>query len=410
MRRGTTVGGTLLAALLVAAPAAGQGAEMAADSVRSSRMEGNLLQPRRLRFDPSFVNALRVPAGFRVNVFASGVEGGPRMMAVGGDGTVYVTRRDSGDVVAFSDRDGDGRADAMRKVVASLPRVHGIALHGETMYLATVRELYAARMRPDGTAEVPRLLVGDLPEGGQHPNRTLAVGPDGMLYVSVGSTCNNCAETNPENATLLRMRPDGSGRGVFAPGLRNLIGWDWHPASGKLWGMDHGSDWRGDDLPPEELNRVENGTHYGWPFCYGDRQVDRFATAAPPDGDRQGFCRRTAAPVLTYTAHAAPIGMVFYDGAQFPAEWRGDAIVAMRGSWNRRPPSGYRLVRVRFDAQGNPQRFEDFVTGFLTPDGLAFRARLAGVAVARDGSVLVTDDTNGVIYRVSYAGGSAAAR
>ncbi|HEV2734216.1 MAG TPA: PQQ-dependent sugar dehydrogenase [Longimicrobiaceae bacterium] len=229
-----------------------------------------------------------------------------------------------------------------------------------------------------------------------------------MLYVSVGSTCNNCGETNRENATLLRMRTDGSDRGVYASGLRNMIGWDWHPATGQLWGMDHGSDWRGDDLPPEELNRVENGTHYGWPFCYGDRRVDAFTPAAPPGGDRQGFCRRTAAPVLTYTAHAAPIGMVFYKGMQFPAEYRGDAFVAMRGSWNRRPPSGYKLVRIRFDAAGSPTRIEDFVTGFLSRDGQAFRGRIAGVAVARDGSVLFADDTNGVIYRVAYAGGGRA--
>jgi glucose/arabinose dehydrogenase len=386
----------------VADDVAAQGAAQAAAELRSARVEGHLVQPRQLEWTPSFVDALHVPAGFRISVFASSLAGAPRMLAVGQDGTVYVTRRDSADVLALTDADGDGRAERTRKVVTSLPHVHGIAIHDGTMYLATIREVYAATVRPDGSVDMPRRIVDDLPEGGQHPNRTLAVGADGMLYVSVGSTCNNCVETNPENATLLRMRTDGSQRGVYARGLRNLIGWDWHPVTGRLWGMDHGSDWRGDDLPPEELNRIENATHYGWPFCYADRQVDAYTAAAPPDGDRAGFCRRTAAPVLTYTAHAAPIGMVFYDADHFPAEYRGDAFVAMRGSWNREPPSGYRILRVRFDAGGEATGLEDFVTGFLTEDGAAFRGRIAGIAVASDGALLVSDDANGVIYRVSF--------
>lgn len=398
---------TILAAsavLLMAAPVRAQGAAQASDTVRHAMVEGHLLQPRQLPYDRTTVAALRAPAGFRVTAFADHLAGSPRMLAVGADGTVYVTRRDSGDVVALRDRDGDGVAEERRTVVASLPQVHGIHVANGRMFLATVKEIYVADVTADGGVSVPRLVVGDLPDGGQHPNRTLAIGPDGMLYVSIGSTCNNCAETNPEHATLLRMNVDGSGRGVYARGLRNTIGWGWHPVTGSLWGMDHGSDWRGDDTPPEELNRIENGTDYGWPYCYGDRREDRWATAVPPDGDRAGFCRRTAAPVLTFTAHGAPIGMAFYTGSQFPAEYRNDAFVAMRGSWNRLPPSGYSIVRVRYDAQGNPTRMEDFVTGFLTPDGQASRGRVAGVAVAADGSLLFTDDTNGVVYRVAYTG------
>jgi len=168
--------------------------------------------------------------------------------------------------------------------------------------------------------------------------------------------------------------------------------------------MDHGSDWRGDDLPPEELNAIVEGADYGWPYCYGDRQIDP-VIQDPPQGTKEAYCATTESPVLATQAHNAPIGFAFYTGASFPAKFQDDAFIAMRGSWNRFPPTGYKIVRLVFD-DGVPQRFEDFVTGFLSDDGATTFGRPAGVTVAADGALLFSDDTSGVIYRVSF--GSAA--
>jgi glucose/arabinose dehydrogenase len=361
-------------------------------------------KPESVAFTPARLRALRVPAGFRVAVFAEGA-GNARMMAVADDGTVYLTRPKSGDVVALRDRDGDGRADEMRPVVTGLPHVHGIALRAGRLYLATPTQVHVADRAPDGTAGTPRLLSDDLPDGGQHPNRTLGFGPDGMLYVSVGSTCNACLEPNPENATMLRMRPEGGPRAIYAKGLRNTVGFGWHPTTGELWGMDNGRDERGDDYPPEELNRIAENADYGWPFCLADRVPDRQQFPNPPGGlTHEQYCARTTAPAARYTAHSAPMALAFYTGQQFPAAYQGDAFVALRGSWNRVPVSGHSVVRVRF-ANGRPVRIEEFLTGFLTTGGRQRFARPAGVAVARDGALLVSDDMNGVIYRVSHQAG-----
>jgi glucose/arabinose dehydrogenase len=369
---------------------------------QQAELSGSLLRPRQLPFDETLLERLSLPPGFRVNVFAGGL-GQPRILAVDGEGTVYLTRRGTQDVVAVRDTDGDGRADASRRVLPFLEGVHGLLLGEGTLYLATDTELYTAALRPDGTAEAPRRLLGDLPDAGQHPNRTLALGPDGHLYLSVGSTCNACDESNADNATLQRLRLDGSGREAYARGLRNTIGFAWHPQTGELWGFDHGSDWRGDDQPPEELNRIESGRHYGWPFCFESRRPDVYLTAEPRGSVKGEFCAATVAPELTYQAHSAPMSLHFYTGSQFPPEYTGDAFVTMRGSWNRNPPSGYKVVRVRFQ-NGQPAATEDFLTGFLTDGGTAHFGRLVGLAQLPDGSLLVGDDTNGVLYRISYAG------
>ncbi|MGC3984280.1 MAG: YbhB/YbcL family Raf kinase inhibitor-like protein [Pseudorhodoferax sp.] len=256
-----------------------------------------------------------------------------------------------------------------------------------------------------------QMLLGDLPDAGQHPNRTMAFGPDGMLYLSVGSTCNACNESNPENAALLRVAPDGKSRSIFASGLRNTIGFAWEPRTGALWGMDHGIDFLGDDVQPEELNRIERGRQYGWPHIWGQDGVNPQSTPVGEIGKAQWEALSTPM-VLGYTAHAAPMQMLFYTGGAFPAEYQGDAFVAMRGSWNRKPASGYEIVRIRF-ADGQPRRFEPFVTGFLTDGGSTHIARPVGLAMARDGALLMADDANGVVYRIAYtgqgAGGSAAA-
>ena len=198
------------------------------------------------------------------------------------------------------------------------------------VYLATVNDVYVADVKPDGTFGELQRIINDLPDGGQHPNRTLGIGPDGMLYISAGSTCNACAETSPESATILRASKDGKSRTIFAKGLRNTIGFDWQPGSGALYGMDHGIDWLGDQEQVEELNKIDQGKQYGWPYIYGKSQFN--PQDDPPNGiTLEQWAKQSTEPQLGYTAHSAPMQMAFYDGNAFPSEYSGDAFIAMRG-------------------------------------------------------------------------------
>jgi glucose/arabinose dehydrogenase len=373
---------------------------------QSNTIEGSAVITKTLPFEESFLERLKLPQGFTINIFARGL-GNVRMMAFAPDGTLLVTRRNEADVIALPDANKDGTADsnAFNVVAANLPYIHGIAVNNNQVYLATDTSVFRTTVSAQGVLGTPQPLITDLPTGGQHPNRTLAIGPDGLLYITVGSTCNACDETDPEAATILQAQANGASRVIYAEGLRNTIGFGWHPKSGELWGFDHGSDWRGDDQPPEELNKIQQGKNYGWPWCFADQQPDVF-TVAPPPGNtgRAAFCARTMAATLTYTAHSAPIGMVFYTGNQFPSEYVNDAFVAMRGSWNRKEPSGYKVVRIRFDQDGQPTAFEDFLTGFLIADQLANFGRIAGLVVAPDGSLFLSEDQNGIIYRIAYKG------
>lgn len=388
-----TVLSTLIAAL--AWPALGHAQQ--GDGTRVA-IAAAIVKPDKVAVTPERLAGIKAPPGFRVDVFAKDLKN-IRIIAVAPDGTIYVSRRDQGDVLMFRDADGDGRADGPPVTVASRAGAHGLAIRDGKLYLATVKEVFVAEIRPDGTLAPLKLIIGDLPDAGQHPNRTLAFGPDGMLYISAGSTCNTCNESNPENATLLRASPDGKQRTIFATGLRNMIGYDWNPRTGELWGMDHGIDFLGDDDQQEELNKIELGRQYGWPHVYGEGRIYPQST---PVGDisKQQWQARSTPMVLGYTAHAAPMQLVFYRGGNFPAQYQGDAFVTMRGSWNRSTPSGYEIVRVRF-ADGKPTAIEPFVTGFLTDGGKTHIARPVGLAVARDGALLMADDANGVLYRIS---------
>jgi glucose/arabinose dehydrogenase len=220
------------------------------------------------------------------------------------------------------------------------------------------------------------------------------------MYITVGSTCNACADSNPENATILRANADGTGRIIYANGLRNTIGFGWHPQTQELWGLDHGIDWLGDDQQEEELNLIKQGAFYGWPYIYGD---GRYNPHPRPMGDTTyaDILAKTTLPSLLYEPHAAPMGMIFYTGSQFPAEYQNDAFATMRGSWNRTKPSGYKVVRIHFE-NGKPVSAQDFVTGFLVNNNQAQFGRPVGITMHTDGSLLFTDDNNGVIYRVSY--------
>ena len=393
-----------LSTALLCLAAAGAWAQQG-DGTRYSA-ENNIFKPDKVEPTPQRMAGIKAPPGFTVTPFATGLKNA-RIIAVAPNGNVYVSRRDQGDVVLLRDANGDGRADGQPETVASRPGAHGLAIRDGKLYLVTVKELFVADIQPDGRLGALKMLVGDLPDAGQHANRTIAFGPDGMLYLSVGSTCNACNETNQENATILRMTPDGTSRTIVATGLRNTIGFDWQPQTGELWGFDHGIDFLGDEEQPEELNRIEQGKQYGWPHVYGAGSIYPQST---PIGEisKQDWKAHSTPMVLGYAAHAAPMQLVFYKGTGFPAEYQGDAFVTMRGSWNRKVPSGYEIVRVRFQ-DGQARSIEPFVTGFLTDGNKTHIARPVGLAMARDGALLMADDANGVIYRVAYGGNAARA-
>ena len=369
------------------------------DPINRAVVKGYVFQPELIEATDARIAELKLPPGFRIEKFADQL-GKPRMLAVRKDGTAYVSRRE-GDVWMLRDADGDGKAELKRKVL-TYKGIHGLALRGDDeLYLVAVNEVVRTQLQPDGTFGRLDTIATGLPDGGQHANRTLAFGPNGKLYVSVGSTCNACDETSDESATMLEMNADGSGRRVYAQGLRNTIGFDWHPVTDKLYGLDHGIDWLGDEAQREELNELNDGGHYGWPYIYGD---GNYNPADEPDEGFATFAKEVTNPRLTYTAHSAPLDMIFYRGSQFPSPYRGDAIATMRGSWNRSKPSGYKIVRIKFDARGEPVAFEDLVSGWLRDGDKKQMGRVVGLAEMPDGSVLISDDNNGIVYRLHYAG------
>ncbi|HEV7780010.1 MAG TPA: PQQ-dependent sugar dehydrogenase [Chitinophagaceae bacterium] len=340
-------------------------------------------------FKESMLSRLNTAPGYTVTIAATGL-GKPRMMLVTNDGALYVTRRDQGDVLLLTDKDKDGRFDDMKPVVAGFKGVHGIAVQGKFLYLCSNRELKRYTINPDNTLKDTMAIFTDLPDGGQHGNRTMAFGPDGKLYLSVGSDCNDCNESNPEHATMLVINLDSNSRKIYARGLRNTIGFDWHPQTKELWGADNGTDWRGDEIPPEELNKIIKDGNYGWPLIFGKQQVD--PTREDPAGSTKAAYAKTTQPsVMEFPAHSAPINLKFLGN---------DALVSWHGSWNKTNPDGFKVQRIRF-LNGVPTKAEDFLTGFLARDGRSRFGRPAGIAVSGNGSVYVSDDANGVIYKIS---------
>ena len=381
---------------------AGSGTAIGQKGIATAETTGktvNTAYPLLQDYKESLVKSLKVPDGYTLTVAATGL-GKPRMMLATKDG-LYVTRRDVGDVLFLQDKDGDGKFDQLKTVVSHYEDVHGITMRNNQVYLCSAKKLARGPINADGSIGKLDTLINDLPDGGQHDNRTIAFGPDNKLYITVGSNCNDCAETNPENATIVQTNEDGKERKIFARGLRNTIGFDWNPDTKELWGLDHGTDWRGDETPPEELNKIVEDGNYGWPQVYGKQTVD--STREDPIGTtKEAFAKTTVPAVMLFAAHSAPIDFKFLVKNNTPAAYKNNGIVTWHGSWNRQHPEGYKVQLITYK-NGQPSDVKDFLSGFLSADGKTTFGRPAGIALSEDGSVYISDDANGVIYKLSVS-------
>lgn len=349
--------------------------------------------PTVVRADPP-VDRIKLPPGFQAELFAE-VRGARTLVAVDALNAVFVgTRGDS--VFAVVDDDRDFRADRVVRVLTGLHVANGIAWRDGYLYVAEqhrVSRYPAPDLDALMTAE-PEVLFTGLPDKSHHGWRYAAFGPDGWLYVAVGAPCNVCRLNNIEG-TIIRLRPEaGAAVEVFAKGVRNSVGFDFQACSGEMYFTDNGADWMGDDRPPDELNHAPRpGMHFGYPWYGGGRDRTRdFRNEQPPSD--------VVYPVVEFNAHVAALGIDFYAGNMFPEEYRGDAFVAQRGSWNRTIPDGYRVMRVRFDDQGRATEKSVFADGFLS--GRRAWGRPVDVEELSDGSLLVSDNAQGAIYRIVH--------
>jgi glucose/arabinose dehydrogenase len=342
------------------------------------------------------VEKINLPPGFSVQIWATGLPGG-RAMARGDQGKIYVGTRIIGRVYEITDN-GDRRS--VRVVAEKLVQPAGVAFANGSLYVMAINRV----LRYDGIETNPNVQPVDLtdkfqlpPE--QHHNwKYIAFGPDKKLYVPFGSPCNIC-EPPPQYGQIRRYNPDGSGMEVLARGVRNSVGFAWHPKTGELWFTDHGRDWMGDDGPQDELNRISKpGLNFGFPYCHAQGIPDQDIKRADP-------CKDVTKPVALMGPHAAAMGVLFYTGNMFPAQYRDTIFVARKGSWNRSKPFGFDVVNIRVGADGKDPKITPFMTGFIdAKDGkYNFWGRPAYLLQMPDGALLVSDEQTGTIFRVSYS-------
>jgi len=340
---------------------------------------------------PGTPATLTVPNGFGVSVFATGLTGA-RLMAVSPEGTLVVARR--AEVVALPDIDGDGVAEP-RVLFSNMTYAHSVAFANGYLYIATTPAILRVRWVNGAPAGEPQAIV-DLPSDKPsiHTSRSLDIGPDGRLYVTMGSSCNACVEPDGRRTTMMVFDADGRNGRPFATGLRNAVGFDWDPRTGRLWAGDPGIDGLGDDVPSDEINLVEEARNYGHPFFNSASQLTtlpELKDASPP-----GRAEVTS-PAFELPAHTTPMGVAFYTGTRFPEPYRSSLYVALHGSTTRSTKVGYKVVRLEME-NGRPVRSEDFVTGFLNGDVVT--GRPVGLVTGADGALYVSDDNRGFVYRV----------
>lgn len=334
---------------------------------------------------------VRLPPGFEIELYTDGVEGA-RSLALGKNGTVYVGTTRLGVVYAVTPPVA-GATARVRTIVRDLNAPNGVAYRDGALYVAeTHRIVRFDQIDALGGKLEPKVVRDDLPRDRHHSYRVLSFGPDGKLYVGIGAPCNVCNE--PGYGLIVRMNADGSDREVFARGVRNTVGLAWHPQTGELWFTDNGRDWLGDDSPPCELNRASRpGLQFGFPFCHG-------ADIKDPEFGRLGECSQSVPPARALGAHVAPLGLRFYTGKNFPVQYRGQIFIAEHGSWNRSVLSGYRITRVKLDGE-KAISYEPFAVGFHR--GNDVYGRPVDLLQLDDGSLLISDDRAGALYRVTYA-------
>ncbi len=338
---------------------------------------------------------IRLPEGFSISLYAEGVDNA-RQMALGANGTLFVGSRSAGNVYALVDRDSDQRADESFVIDFGLRMPTGLAFRDGALYVGAISLILRYDDIEERLANPPEPVVvkGDLPRDTHHGWKYLGFGPDGKLYVPVGAPCNVC-EPPPPFATIQRMDPDGRNMETYASGIRNSVGFAFHPGTGDLWFTDNGRDRMGDNLPPGELNHARAaGLHFGYPYCHGGSVVD------PRYGGEKGCDNGYEPPAQALGAHVAPLGVTFYTGDMFPPAYRNQVFIAEHGSWDRSAKIGYRVMLVRLDVAGKATSYEPFAEGWLK--GQSNWGRPADVLVMPDGALLVADDQAGAIYRIAY--------
>lgn len=340
------------------------------------------------------LDKIALPPGFAITVYADNVPNA-RGMALGRHGTLFVGTRDKGDVYAVIDKDGDQRAETVLTIARGLHMPVGVAYRNGSLYVSAVDRILRFDQVEERLADPPPpvVITDGFPKEKSHGWKFIAFGPDGKLYVPVGAPCNICEPDPDRYALIARVNPDGTGYEVVARGVRNSVGFDWDPMTKDLWFTDNGRDWLGDNQPPDELNHAPKpGLHFGYPYCHG-------GTIPDPEFGNKRACGEFTAPAVVLGPHVASLGMRFYSGSMFPPEYRNQIFIAEHGSWNRSEKIGYRITLVSRDEQER-LRYSVFAEGWL--QGQTAWGRPVDVLVMPDGALLVSDDSAGVIYRISY--------